>query len=242
MTINQRVQKIIDELFSGNKRSFSAEIGVSPTVTENIVGKRKSNPSYEVTTKIIHSIENINIEWLLTGKGEMLKVNTPIEKGGTNINLVSEQQLCYGKTSSNNLKPFLDSIDINLGIPDSFNIGIKSEAYKNIMIPFIGDYDFSIRNYGNSMINLKAPQRSINDQDIVACKLWKNKSHILWGEVYALATVDGYIIKRLMPSESKDYVKCVSFNEDNGYSPFELSISEIFDWAIVVGVASIKAW
>lgn len=72
MSINDRIQEIIDSLYSGNKRAFSLAIGVSPSVIENIVGKRKSNPSFDVTNKIINSIENINIEWLMTGNGKMM--------------------------------------------------------------------------------------------------------------------------------------------------------------------------
>ena len=75
MTINQRIAEIINKLFRNNKRAFSAAIGVNPSVIENIVGKRRSSPSFDITNKIISSIENINIEWLMTGKGEMLKIN-----------------------------------------------------------------------------------------------------------------------------------------------------------------------
>lgn len=72
MTINQRIQKLIDKLFNGNKRAFSSAIGVSPTVIENVVGTRKGNPSFEVIQKIVFAIENINADWLLTDRGEML--------------------------------------------------------------------------------------------------------------------------------------------------------------------------
>ncbi|MCD7973405.1 MAG: hypothetical protein LUG18_12215 [Candidatus Azobacteroides sp.] len=73
MNINERIVELIDKLFSGNKRAFSLAIGVSPAVIENIVGKRKSSPSFEVTNKIVSSIDNLDPGWLLTGEGEMLK-------------------------------------------------------------------------------------------------------------------------------------------------------------------------
>lgn len=71
-SVNQRVKNIIDDLYSGNKRAFAKEIGVSPTVIENIVGTRQGNPSFEVTQKI-YANANINLEWLLTGEGNMRK-------------------------------------------------------------------------------------------------------------------------------------------------------------------------
>ena len=235
MTINQRVQKIIDELYAGNKRAFSLAVDISPTVTENIVGKRLSNPSFEVTSKILKSLENINERWLMIGSGEMLKLEKTTD-------LVSEDAHHYGKGLSYTAKPFLNTGNITYGMPDAFQLSIKTNSHDNIPIPFISDYDFSLRNHGDSMVNGENIKRSINDQDIVACKLWKSKSHIAWGEVYALATSNGYIIKKLMPSEIEDHIKCVSFNEKEGYNPFDLPVSEIFDIAIVVGVARISAW
>lgn len=72
MTINERVDTIITELYNGNKRAFSIFIGVSPTVIENVVGTRQGKPSYDVLEKICAKA-NISGDWLLTGKGSMLK-------------------------------------------------------------------------------------------------------------------------------------------------------------------------
>ena len=52
MTVNDRLQQVIDVLYGGNKRAFSTAIGVNPTVIENIVGSRKGKPSYDVLFKI----------------------------------------------------------------------------------------------------------------------------------------------------------------------------------------------
>ncbi len=81
MSINQRVDIIIKELYGGNKRAFATASNIAPTVVENIVGKRRGNPSYEVLEKIICANENIEAEWLVTGRGQMLKseVNSNIK-------------------------------------------------------------------------------------------------------------------------------------------------------------------
>ena len=96
MTINQRITDLINTLYSGNKRAFSIAINVSPAVIENIVGKRQSAPSYEITSKIISSIDNISIEWLMTGKGNMLKNQAKeyIEKKEVSNN-ISEPNATY---------------------------------------------------------------------------------------------------------------------------------------------------
>ena len=92
------------------------------------------------------------------------------------------------------------------------------------------------------MINRNCPEQSINERDIVACKIWTSRTHLRWGEVYALATNDGIIVKKIMPADREGFIKCVSFNEEEGFLPYDLPVEEISDWAIVVGVVSIKNW
>jgi len=45
-----------------------------------------------------------------------------------------------------------------------------------------------------------------------------------------------------MPSEKDGYIKCVSFNEEEGFIPYDLPADEIQDWAIVVGVVTVMNW
>ncbi|MDH6311025.1 hypothetical protein M2451_003914 [Dysgonomonas sp. PFB1-18] len=227
-TINDRVEKIIRELFSSNKRAFSRAIDVAPTVTENIVGKRRSRPSYELISKMISSIENLNVEWLITGNGKMI-VEKPV---------VSDAQPIYGKEIA---RPFFDATNISLNEPDAFSIAIKDNSCRKVTIPFMGDYDFSLRVHGDSMVNSANPRKSINDQDVVICKLWNGQSHIRWGEVYAIVTSGGCIVKKVMPSKTEGNIECISLNEDN-YMPYDLPLTEIYDWAIVTGVISVSIW
>ena len=92
------------------------------------------------------------------------------------------------------------------------------------------------------MINRSHPERSIPERSIVGCRIWKSRSHVRWGEVYALATPDGVVVKKIMPSEKDGYIKCVSFNEEEGFIPYDLPADEIQDWAIVVGVVTVMNW
>ena len=67
-------------------------------------------------------------------------------------------------------------------------------------------------------------------------------SHVRWGEVYALATYDGIMIKKVEESEQEGYIRCVPFNKEEGFKPYDVPINEIHDWALVVGVVSVKTW
>lgn len=74
--INDRISYFIDYQFNGNRKKFAESIDFSPQVIFNIVSGRKSKPSYEVLEAILSSFVDLNAEWLLTGKGEMLKTSS----------------------------------------------------------------------------------------------------------------------------------------------------------------------
>ena len=79
MSVNERFQTIIDVLFGGNKRAFAIHVGISPTVVENVVGKRQGKPSFDLLVKVC-SNANISAEWLLLGNGERFKDMVELRK------------------------------------------------------------------------------------------------------------------------------------------------------------------
>lgn len=71
MTINQRIESIIYE--SGQSLSgFADEIGIKQQTLYNYI-RNNREPSYSALQKIAQNCVGINIEWLITGKGSMLK-------------------------------------------------------------------------------------------------------------------------------------------------------------------------
>lgn len=70
MSINERLKLIITTL-GLNNNSLAKKIGVSPTVTHNVLSGRLTKPSYELLEKILFTFDNINSEWLLRERGEM---------------------------------------------------------------------------------------------------------------------------------------------------------------------------
>lgn len=69
MSIAERLQYIVEELFDGNKAAFARAIGIAPTSISNYLGKdRASKPSSDILEKIVNSVEKVNAYWLLTGK------------------------------------------------------------------------------------------------------------------------------------------------------------------------------
>lgn len=100
---------------------------------------------------------------------------------------------------------------------------------------------FVVRAYGRSMINRNNPAHSIPEGAMVILR--KNVTgNFQWGEVYALATPDGCIIKKILPSAQKNCVRCVSYNTEESYEPFDVNLEDVYDSAVVVGVLNYCRW
>ncbi|WP_423129817.1 helix-turn-helix domain-containing protein [Gaoshiqia sp. Z1-71] len=72
MTINKRIAKVM-ESHSLNKNQFANKIGVHATVVHNIIDEkgRGNKPSFDFISKLLSSFDNINGDWLITGRGKM---------------------------------------------------------------------------------------------------------------------------------------------------------------------------
>lgn len=74
MTINERILEVM-KTFNMNKNQFANKLGVHPTVVHNIVDEngRGNEPSFKFLSKLMSSFEDINGDWLLTGRGEIFR-------------------------------------------------------------------------------------------------------------------------------------------------------------------------
>ncbi|RZK29118.1 MAG: hypothetical protein EOO61_21135 [Hymenobacter sp.] len=72
-TVNERIAIMINNFAKGNKSAFAKAVGISNQSLGEIVGARQSLPSFPALQKIISAFPQVRIEWLVMGKGEMLK-------------------------------------------------------------------------------------------------------------------------------------------------------------------------
>lgn len=67
-TINDRVQKLIDTQFEGNKSAFAKAVGLSVAGMSSYLGKqRRSKFNVDMVTKIVIALD-VDARWLLTGE------------------------------------------------------------------------------------------------------------------------------------------------------------------------------
>jgi phage repressor protein C with HTH and peptisase S24 domain len=209
MTINERFEQIIGTLFKGNKSAFANAIGVTPSVVDNIVGKRQGKPSFDVVEKV-SALAEINIDWLITGKGDMLKSSKGIKptKDGTGIPLIPVEAMAGCFTGSQTI--LLQECD-------------------HYVVPAFKNADFLIYVRGDSM------QPRYFSGDMVACKMLSPTDLFFqWGKVYVLDTDQGALIKKVEQGTDDETITLVSENEN--YKPFQIPRRAVYHIAIVMGL------
>ena len=208
--IQKRIQRAVDTLCNGNKSEFCRRIDRPAQAIKDIIGGKGSAPGYELIYDILSSDLGISPNWLILGEGPMLspsRVETP--HPSHDIPLIS-MEAAAGQGSS-----FCDS-------------EIPEDVYT---ITEFNNSDFLIRVKGDSM----APK--YNGGDLLACKKVP-EIYFQWGRVYVICSQSqGTMIKRVLPSESDAFVRCVSDNPK--YPPFDMPKGDLLSVALVNGAITL---
>ena len=173
---------------------------------------------------ICYHYPDLSLEWLITGKGSMIK---------NNESLLNEPKTTYViKAASKKGIPLVSTEAVAGFGSDSFIIS-ESDIIQSYIIPDFSDIQFMLRVKGNSMVP------SYQAGDIVACRVINNPSFIQWGKVHLIASKSqGLIIKRLKPALDIDHYRCISDNAE--FDPFEIPIDDITGIALIVGFVRIE--
>lgn len=197
-------------------------------VTRGIL-QQNNGISEDNITRFLAYAPDVNIEWLLTSQGDMLR-SPKLSNENTEL--------------QNNVPPIaIHTNDPDNGIPllpfEAMAGALTSEQTvleyecERYVVPVFKGADFLIPVKGSSMY----PKYSSGD--IVACqRVPMSDLFFQWNKVYVIDTNQGALIKRIKPGRDKKHVLIVSDNEK--YDPFELPISSIYGVALVIGVIRIE--
>ena len=196
-----------------SKYKFYKDTGITRGVLDQNSGMSEDN-----TARIIAYYHEINPEWLLTGRGNMLRGETG--------------PIAAAKEAS------IRSKGIPL-IPITAFAGFGSQAFHDLQIehyyevPEFKQADFLMRIKGNSMY----PKYSSGD--IVACAIIEETLFFQWNKIYAIYTKSqGVLVKRVKPSKIKDHILLVSDNTQ--YDPFDVPVTDIAKIALIIGVIRVE--
>ena len=234
-----RIKEYIDFKGVTNKK-FEESVGFSNGAFASQLKKNRTI-GVDKLENILFTYPDINTEWLLTGKGEMLKTKeaAPYAHSDDLPHAVSEPARKYGTKDIAGAVPAEKS---TVGIPlipisafaGTFTTDTQILEYdcERFVVPTFKGADFLIPVKGSSMY----PKYSSGD--IVACKRLSIDTFFQWNKVYVLDTDQGPLIKRVQKGSVDNTILIVSDNK--AYDPFELDRTNIYNIALVLGVIRLE--
>lgn len=202
------------------KKAFEREACLS----NGYLNSLREKPSDSKLRGIYKAYPDLNPIWLLSGTGDMLVDNS------NNSNNSTADLPGTSDHSCQNLVPLVP-IAAQGGSLSEFADSAMAYDCEKVISP-IKDVDMAICVSGDSM----APEYPPGCQILV--KKINERAFIDWGRVYVLDTVNGAVIKKVLPADSPDTVLCVSINPD--YPPFEVRMEHINGFYRVMMMMSLK--
>lgn len=182
-------------------------------LTNGTVGSvKKKGPGADIVSKISYAYPELDLNWLFTGYGRMLKGKEQRSEpdNATRLPLIPVEAF-----AGPGLPAYEDE-----RVEDFYTVS----EFKNS--------DFLIRVKGDSMVP------KYNGGDIVACKKVDDVFFLQWNRAYVIYTrSQGLMIKRVQPSQKEGCISCVSDNVK--YAPFDVPMDDIIQIALVNGAITL---
>lgn len=215
---------LIDHYSNGNKAQFASRLGITPQGLSTWI-KRNTFDAELIFSKC----EGLSAQWLLTGEGELFENNhqTKIEK-----NSEKDKKMSIRRALTPHEGIPLIPLSAMAGALKGEQTVLEYECERYVVPAFTGA-DFLMPVKGDSM------SPTYLSGDIVACqRVPMSDIFFQWNKPYVLDTKQGAIIKRIKPGSDKQHVLIVSDNTQ--YDPFELTYSEIYAVALVIGIIRLE--
>lgn len=107
MSIADRIIQTMNH-YRLNKTELSSRLGLSPAVLSHITSGR-NKPSLELITQILQTFPEISSDWLILGKGGMLRDNS--QSGNTELlHKLIEEAMLLNRMNHNNMGELIENI------------------------------------------------------------------------------------------------------------------------------------
>lgn len=219
-TIHDRIKLLVDTFGNGKNTVFASIIGGNEA---NIRGYTKNiMPKYDFLEKIARNIE-INLDWLLTGRGSMLHEEVKAQDVSLvvpDIQILHHPKSIEKKIHNQAIKLYDVAAAANL---KTLFANKDQNILGEISIPDIPKCDGAIYVRGDSMYPI------LKSGDIIAYKEIGNFENVIFGEMYLVSfdiEGDDYLtVKYVNRSDQKGYIKLVSYNQH--HDPKDIPVSSI---------------
>jgi phage repressor protein C with HTH and peptisase S24 domain len=206
VSVSERFVKCAEYLIETRKLRNQAELvrllGLSKGyVSQLMSGKRE--PSETIVGNLCARFPELNAQWIMTGAGEMTQ----------DVGLRPVEEFIEPNTV-----PMLP-IFAQAGHLTEWSEGIEEAKCERVISP-VKDIDMAIHIYGESM--------SPDIPNGAVCYVRRVTGKVIdYGRAYILDTVDGPVVKYLMPGSDDEHIRCQSANLDPKFAPYEIEKADI---------------
>jgi phage repressor protein C with HTH and peptisase S24 domain len=232
MTIQERILQFIE--YKGiSAYKFCKDLGLSLGYLD-----KRGSIGTDKYLKIIDYYKDVNANWLLTGKGEMLSP----DHHSKNELMAAEPQATYQLRTDKGIdlqKIPLYQIEAAAGIVPLF-AGTHSQRPVNYLsIPNLPKCDGAVYVNGDSMYPL------LKSGDMVVYKVLHDMiNNIIWGEMYILSTVidgDDYVFVKYVQKNTEDHTKIRLVSHNKHHQDIDIRMDQVRTMAIVKASVRINA-
>lgn len=202
-----------------SRKDFSLKLGIEKTqwIADILNENKNVGISKDKAEKICRAYPEINLEYLLTGEGDLL--NKGSEEIPEKFDSIEDSHIETSYSDDDIPEKFISYLVPMAAMGGSLvgfeGEGVRREDCERVISP-IANIDLVVPVCGESMEpeypnGSKVYVRKINPNDFID-----------WGNVFVLDTTNGIIIKVVEESENENCVRCVSLNPSGRYKPFNV--------------------
>lgn len=213
-TIFDRISTIVEKFGNGKNTVFASLIGVSEANVRNY--KNGVMPKADFLEKIARSFD-ININWLLTGEGNMLSSDSEKEEKLPSVNQTYEGAPYFNVD-------FIGGFDLIVN-----DQTVTPDFYINYP-PYNQPGVVWCNLTGHSM------EPEISNGDIIALReVTTPIQYLPAGEIYGIVTEEYRTVKRIRLSQKEGFVRLIPSNKSEEFCEQEIPISMILKVYAVLG-------
>lgn len=213
-TIFDRISTIVEKFGNGKNTVFASLIGVSEANVRNY--KNGVMPKADFLEKIARSFD-ININWLLTGEGNMLSSESEKEEKLPSVNQTYEGAPYFNVDFIGGFDLIVNDQTVN---PDFY---INYPPYNQLGVVWCNLT-------GHSM------EPEISNGDIIALReVTTPIQYLPAGEIYGIVTEEYRTVKRIRLSQKEGFVRLIPSNKSEEFCEQEIPISMILKVYAVLG-------
>lgn len=216
-TINERIKSLVDHFSQGNNSDFANKIGINEANVRNYIAN--TEPKFNVLEKIANNFE-INFEWLLTGKGEMLKTEKPIVKIVEGRDLVPKVVV----VNEENDEAFISLVEYKAQA--GYLTGYLDENYieKLPMYSVPGLYGGSFRMFQVKGLSMYP---TLQDGSYVIGEFVESWEYMTDNRVYIIVTVNEGIIVKRVKNRIRKYKSLYCSSDNREYGNIRIPIEDV---------------